>query len=55
MTLTTTRPILAPIICDGRLKDGRPCKRVFFDAYLAPGSIIEKRCDRCKKMNVREP
>lgn len=48
------RPALVPIICDGRTKDGRPCKRVLLDALLAPGSVIEKICDRCKKMNHRE-
>lgn len=54
MTMTTQHPALVPIICDGRLPDGRPCKRFLMDALLAPGSRVEKRCDRCKKLNVRE-
>lgn len=32
-------------------KEGELCDRVFFEAYLAPGSIVRKRCDRCKKVN----
>lgn len=42
---------ITPQVCTGQMKNGERCRRVFFEAYLAPGSIVRKRCDRCKSVN----
>lgn len=48
----TRRAALAPWVCDGKLRDGRPCRKTLMELDWQRPSYIRKVCERCGHTNV---
>lgn len=46
------RAALEPWLCEGRLDDGRPCRKVLMELDMNRPSFIRKVCERCKHPNL---
>ena len=46
------RATLDPWLCDGNLRDGRPCRKVLMELDMARPSYIRKSCERCGHTNI---
>lgn len=46
------RATLEPWLCDGNLRDGRPCRKTLMELDKERPSFIRKSCERCGHMNV---
>lgn len=38
--------------CPGRLRDGRPCRRMLAEVEYPPNGRVRRTCDRCHRMVV---
>lgn len=52
MERTARRAVLDPWLCDGVLKDGRPCRKTLMELDWNRPSYIKKVCERCSHVNV---
>lgn len=48
----TRRAVLVPWLCEGNLRDGRPCRKVLIELDPERPSFLRKICERCNFMNV---
>jgi hypothetical protein len=48
----TRRAALEPWLCDGNLRDGRPCRKVLMELDMNRPSYIKKICERCSTSNI---
>lgn len=48
----TRRAELRPWVCDGMLRDGRPCRKTLMEIDWQRPSYIKKVCERCSHVNV---
>jgi hypothetical protein len=46
------RAVLEPWVCDGKLRDGRPCGKTLMELDWNRPSYIRKICERCGTPNV---
>jgi hypothetical protein len=46
------RATLEPWLCDGKLRDGRPCRKTLMELDFDRPSFIRKVCERCGHTNV---
>lgn len=48
----TRRATLEPWLCEGNLRDGRPCRKKLMEIDFDRPSFIRKVCERCGHSNV---
>lgn len=46
------RATLAPWVCEGALRDGRPCRKTLMELDWQRPAYIRKVCERCGHVNV---
>lgn len=49
---THRKATLAPWVCDGNLRDGRPCRKTLMELDWQRPSYIRKVCERCGHANI---
>lgn len=48
MKVQTAAPVLTDVRCDGRARTGEVCGKLIARVSLAPGSLVELVCPKCK-------
>lgn len=48
----TRRAVFEPWLCDGSLRDGRPCRKILMELDMSRPSAIRKTCERCGHSNL---
>jgi hypothetical protein len=49
---TEERRALEPWRCNGKLKDGRECRRVLMELDYSRTTLVRKVCEKCGTINV---
>jgi phage FluMu protein Com len=48
VTAQTAPPVLTDVRCDGRARNGALCGKLIARVALAPGSMVELVCPKCR-------